>query len=141
MSDHQKWLRRAARQLDITNLPGWSSKLIEAADAFELLEAELADYKQEREIVLKDLGACDEVHCSCVPVLRMRIKELEEGTYSDSRERFEAWIKSKHPTVELDMREGSYLDPWAAIRWDSWSAGTNPLKTELAALQAMEPKT
>lgn len=46
--------------------------------------------EEDRRVILADAGAPDEQHCSCVPVLRARITELEavrrrEGMESEAR--------------------------------------------------------
>ncbi len=42
------------------------------------LEEELKDIKESYDIVINEKTCDDEKHCTCVPFLRTRIKELED---------------------------------------------------------------
>lgn len=48
----------------------------EQDDEIERLREQVAEFEEMHRIVIEDRGAPDELHCSCVPSLRLEIKRL-----------------------------------------------------------------
>ncbi len=61
------------------------------------LEAKVKDYEDSYRIVMEEKCSGDEIHCTCVPSLRRRIKELElhYKINSDENKQWEEYLKAK----------------------------------------------
>lgn len=85
-------------------LPEWLTERTCLLNDIDALKARVADWEEERARILAEECAPDEKHCTCVPVLRARVAELEAAT--KNTEGLSWWA-----APGLPMREGRFPDP------------------------------
>lgn len=73
-NEERAWWRQQLRRPDASLVAADQLRLIAHIDA---LEAKIADYTDACATIIDSSCGTDEKHCTCVPLLRARIAELE----------------------------------------------------------------